>query len=206
MGLMDVSKMKVGSTAFGPVATVVSTDLPDWPGVEKWFTDENPSTGSRRSNRAVLRRLVRNSSGVNLKPKRLCRFKVGTMGAEVDGYTHVPSQGSYIVLDEFLPTAGVRTGDICWGVIRGPATVITSELADAGNLITQGAQVVAATGATSQADSSAGRVAIQTFNASTAVDQSTNLNSAVNAVGRAMSAKTTANSDADLLVDVDYHR
>jgi hypothetical protein len=206
MGLMDVSKLKVGQTAYGPVATVDTAGLPDWPGVEKWFPDENPSTGSRRSNRAVLRRLVRNSSGINLKPKRLARFKVGTLGAEVDGYTHTSAQGSYCVLDEFLPAAGVRNGDICWAVIRGPTTVITAIAADATNVINQGDLVIAASGATSQSDPFAGRAAVYSINAATTADQTLNLQGAIHSLGRAMSAQTTANTDVDLLVDVDYHK
>lgn len=205
MGLLDISKLKRGQTAFGPVATTSATDLADWPGSEKWSTDENPSTGVRRSNRAVLIRLVRNSAGVSLKGKRLAVFKAGTLGCEVDGYTRLTGAGNYIALDEYLPSAGVRANDICWGVVRGPAMLTTNDVGDATNVFSQGSNVIAATAASSQ-DDTAGKVAVQSFNASTQVDQSTNLNQAVNAVGRAMTAKTTGNTNADLLVDIDYHR
>ena len=118
----------------------------------------------------------------------------------MDGYARLFAARSFPV-DEFLPSAGVAVNDLFWIVMQGPAIVLTGIACDAGNVITEGDRVVAATGATSQA-TTAGRV--RTHDQDTAANStgSALANQIFNAIGAALSAKTTANTNADLLVDV----
>lgn len=210
-GAYDVSRIKRGMTAFGPVVTITAAmqaGLADWLGTEKWVNDDSPTGGvATRSKRRVLIRLVKNSSGITLKPKRAVRFKEGTLGCEVDGYTHQIGQGSYAIVDEFLPTGGVRNGDYFWVALRGPTLVKTSTLGTAVNVISQGSLVVADTAASSQNDTNAGRFRVYDIESPTdAASALANHNKANNALGRAQTAKTTGDTDADVLVDADYHR
>ena len=202
MSLFDQGEFGRGKTFYGPTAAIDSNNLggADLLGKEKWFTDTiNSGSPQTRSKRHVLCRLVRNSSGITLLGKRLVQFKAGTKGTEVDGYTRIFGQGGYAASDEYLPSAGVRANDIFWVVIRGPAIVTTALEGDATNVITTADRVVAGTAAASTG-TSAGRVAVESFASATAA-----ATVRPNSLGVAQSAKTTANTGADLLVDIDYH-
>ena len=161
------------------------------------------ATGARpaRSNRDVYCMCVRNVSGIALLPKRLVTLqKTGTDGkfflGRVDGYATVTADGPAYPVDEFLTSAGVPNNDLFWIVVRGPATVLTDIAAAAGNVINVGDSVVALTAATSQA-TTAGRIAAQLLTGATALLA----NQVQNRVGRALSAATTSNTAADLLID-----
>lgn len=202
MSLFDQGEFQRGKTFYGPSATIDSNNLggADLLGNEKWFTDTiNSGSPTTRSKRRVLCRLVRNSSGITLAGKRLVKFKAGTNGTEVDGYTRIQGEGAYACSDEYLTSAGVRDGDVFWVVIKGPAVVTTSVAGDAGNVITNTSRVIAATAAASTG-TTAGRVEVITQVASTQLGTV-----GIQSLGVAQSAKTTANTGADLLVDVDYH-
>lgn len=205
----DKAIINRGATLHGPVATI-TTEMEAYGatliGQEKWMEDGSPNSMATRSKRRTLLRLVKNSSGINLKPGRLVRFKDATSGCEVDGYTHAIGQGDYGVVDEFLPSAGVRNKDCFYVAVRGPTEVITNTAADATNVIPLGSLVMAATAASSQNDTNAGRVSVVSFaDPSTAGIALQNHNNAMNAVGRAQSAKTTGNTDVRILVDQVYH-
>lgn len=154
-----------------------------------------------RSNRDVLCLCVRNVGAVNILPKQLCNLQLaGTDGryylARVDGESNATAQRAYPA-DEWLPAAGVPPNDLFWLVIKGPATVKTALDGGADNVFTVGEVVVALTAATSGA-TTAGRVAPQDLTGSTALLG----NQIQNAVGWALSAATTANTNADLLIEV----
>jgi hypothetical protein len=101
------------------------------------------------------------------------------------------------VVDEWLPSAGVVDDDLFWIVRKGPTLVLTDLAGGAANVITSGANLVALTAATSQA-TTAGRVQEYAFTTNVTALQS----QVLNRLGKAMSAKTTANTNADLLVDL----
>jgi len=170
------------------------------------YTQSASNMGARkhRTGRYVHCRLVKNSAGAALLPKRVVRFKVsGTAyGAEVDGYVRTTAERGYPV-DEFLPAAGVPDGGYFWIVVRGPAMVITPLAGTEFNGdITEGTVLVALTAITSGATTS-GRLAVQNITGSTQTsDYSFILSQAENYVGRALSAKTTGNTNADLLIEV----
>lgn len=157
-----------------------------------------------RTGRYVRCRLVKNGSGISLLPKRLARFQISGVnyGAIVDGYTATDYERGYPV-DEFLPSTGVPDGSYFWIVVDGPA-LVKLPLAGSGfnGDITEGTVIVALTAATSGA-TTAGRVAVQNITASTQTsDYSQILKEAQNMIGRALSAKTTGNTNDDLLVEV----
>jgi hypothetical protein len=180
-------------------------------GAEWYFNDKvwaNPPgvVGARqdRTNRLVRCRVVRNVSGITLRAKALVNLQTtGTDGryyeGRVDGYSAAPAQRAY-PLDEFLSAAGLPNLDLGWIVIEGPATVQTDLAAIAS--INVGDIVVAnnAGGATASGTTSTtgGRVTNQSLTGATAPLA----NQIMNFVGRALSAVTTSQTGADLLIDV----
>lgn len=194
----------LGETFYGG-ETIDANDLGgvNLEGKEWVFEDINPVTGAHRTGRSKRCRIVRNVSGVALLPKRLVRFQAsGTnYGSRVDGYTHVPSQEGYPV-DEWLPAAGVPANDLFWIVLEGPAVcILTRDAALDGAVVAVGNWVVAETAATSQSATTAGHVQVK----GTTTGATDVLGDAViNRVGRALSAKTTADTGTDILVDVGH--
>jgi hypothetical protein len=170
------------------------------------FEDVDYSLGTvgakaARSGRLIKCMCVRNVSGINLLPKRLAQLQ--TTGADgryalgrVAGYATTGGQRSYPI-DEFLPAAGVPNNDLFWLVVEGPAMVITDLAGAANNVISVGSFVDALTAATSQA-TTAGRVAPVDFSGVAA----TFVQVALGRVGMALSAVTTGNTNANLLVEV----
>lgn len=68
---------------------------------------------------------VKNSSGIALLPGRIAKMKKSApFGTEVDGYVTGPTEVG-VVVDEFLPAAGVANGDVFWVVYEGPTRVAT---------------------------------------------------------------------------------
>lgn len=152
-----------------------------------------------RTNRQVRCMVVRNVGAAAILPKRLVTFQL-TAGqpftGRVDGYARTTAARAYPV-DEFLPAAGCPVNDLCYIVIEGPAKVLTDIATGAGSVFNVGDVAVALTAATSGA-TTAGRVAPQDLTGATAVLG----NQVANRVGFAISAVTTANTAADLLIDV----
>lgn len=171
-------------------------------GVVKYFDDVAPSTTpgvkSKRSDKQVKCVLVRNAAGVALLPKLVVKWKSGKRGKQVDGYCNVDHEACAGVVDEHLPAAGVPANDLFWLAVEGPTLVTTSSVGDATNVWAVDQIATALTAATSQGSATAGRV--RPFAVTT---NTTNVASiAFNRIGRAMSAKTTANTSADLLMDL----
>ena len=171
-------------------------------GAEWVFEDVHASTGVARTGRPVRCRVVRNSSGINLLPKRLAKFEDGALehGSRVDGYAinsaaNTPEAGYPI--DEYLPAAGVPTNDLFWVVIEGPATVITSIADLTAAVLGIGDWAVAVTAATSQA-TTAGRIITQLLSGATA-PLAANVQ---NRVGRALSGAVTTSTATDVVLDV----
>lgn len=176
-------------------------------GKEYVFEDVDPraaatspgSSPGQRTGRYVRCRIVRNVSGVTLLPKRVVSGQktAGMFTKRIDGYTTLTAGDRLGVIDEYLPAAGVKNGDLFWLVVEGPALCLTDIAGGAANVINVGDRVVALTAATSQA-TTAGRVASQDITGATSV-----LGGQIeNMIGRALSARTTANTNTDILVDV----
>ena len=151
-----------------------------------------------RSDRIVKLRAVRNDSGIALLPKRLARFKAATKNTEIDGYCTTTAAPFAGVVDEWLPSAGVADNDIFFIVVGGPSNCLT-DIASV-DTITEGDSLVSLTAVTSQA-TTAGRVDAAAY----AVTETSLANQIKNEIGRALEAKTSANTNADILVDIRYN-
>lgn len=181
--------------------TTTLTDGAQYEGHEWVFEDLDYSVqGAKpaRTNRYVRCRIVRNVAAAALLPGRLARFikTAGNYGAQVDGYTATTAERGYPI-DEWLPAAGVAVNDLFWIVVDGPAAVKTDLAGGANNVINVGDVLVALTGATSGA-TTAGRVAPQDLTGATALLA----NQQQNRIGYALTARTTGNTDASVLVEV----
>lgn len=145
---------------------------------------------------------LRNTSGITLLPKRLGLLDL-TAGRgqikNVDGYAHDLLIGPCVLIDPWLPAAGVADDDIFWGIIKGPALMLTPFAgADFNGDIAAGAPLVAATGTTS-GNTTGGRVSNVTLPGQTGATAA--FSAAANLVGYAMSARTTGVTHADILVN-----
>jgi hypothetical protein len=173
-----------------------STDGAGLLGQEFIVEDKDPSDPTKkRSNRLVHLKVVRNSSGITLLPKRLARYKAATVNTEVDGYPAAVATWFAGVIDEFLPSAGVATNEVFYIVTKGPSNCLTD--IGAPDDIVADDVLVSIAGATSQS-TTAGRVDLQVLTGATAVLAV----QVQNRVGRAMSAVTSGNTNSSILVDV----
>lgn len=178
-------------------------------GLTKTFADldysVNPAVA--RSQGQVVCRLVRNSSGISLLPKMVVTWKSGARGKEVDGYADFsPDIDVAGIVDEWLPSTGVANNDYFWLVVKGPTLALTGLVGDETNSIGMHAWLINLTGAASTVSTTSGRVGpavLPTAGLTTNITfaQSNNLHK----IGRAMSAKTTANTNASILIDVDLY-
>jgi hypothetical protein len=154
-------------------------------GKEFEFEDEFHGTGHK-----VRVRVVRNSGAFNLKPKRLVTFDAAAYGRRCNGHTAVDAAYAFPV-DERLPAAGVVPNDLFYVVVSGPALCVTP---NAGVAIAAGARLVGLTAASTN-DADSGKI---TDAATLVADE------AANKVGRAMSALTVGQTNADVLVGVGW--
>jgi hypothetical protein len=203
-----------GSTYFGggtPVSTAGDASY-DFEGREYEVDDiiytPGPTKGTLRSREKVILRIVRNTAGSALLPKRLVSFENGTFwGRRVNGYTTTTAAHGYPV-DEYLPAAGVADDDLFYIVVSGPATVL-SDLATAdSNKFTYGADILALTAATSGA-TTAGRARVLDTLAQI-TSQATNLatvrDSIRNVIGKAMTTQgATSHTAVDILARINRY-
>ena len=181
-------------------------------GIVKIFKDMDYSgagVGARapRSGGEVTCILVRNASGVALLPKMAVVWKSGARGKQVDGYARpTPDRAIAGIVDEWLPSTGVAANDYFWLTVRGPTLAITSAAADETCVFSVDDWLVNATAAASTHSTTAGRVQplippTSGLTTNITFAQSSNLYK----FARAMSAKTTANTNSDILVYVDLY-
>lgn len=180
-------------------------------GMEKWVEDIDLSSGSgaktARSGRFIKIRCVRNMSAAPILPKQLVQLDK-TNNTRVTGTCDTTGQKCYPA-DEYLPAAGVPQYDLFWIVTNGPAMCKTpfTGAAFSGADIAAGdplTSVSSAAGSTATGTTAAiGRVSTINPNAATDSTQTENaINLTYRILGSAMSAKTTGNTNADILVDV----
>jgi hypothetical protein len=169
------------------------------------FKDEYRSGSGvlvKRSNQLITAMCVRNVSGIALTPGRLVRWKALFRGKRVDGYTTTTTAEVAGVVDDALPSTGVANNDLFWLIRKGPCLVKTPLVADVSNVFTENDILIAMTAVTSQS-TTAGRPITWALTAtSTGTTDGTGALYIINRIGRAMSAKTTANTNADLLCDL----
>lgn len=175
-----------------------------WSGTAGVKSDRGIAAG-----RLVRCRLVRNNSGITLLPKKLVQLDPANPGRAI-GYVVNTGQRGYPV-DEFLPSTGVPNGDLFWIVVEGPAVVLSAYTGAqfGGGDVATGVILTSVTttaGSTQTGTTSEnGRAAIYTTVAATTTAQFTLLQNVLsNWSGRALSARTTGETNSDLLVDVRY--
>lgn len=169
-------------------------------GMEIIFTDdfkEGAGVRKARSSQMTHAVLVRNTSGFNLTPGRSVSWASGYRGRRVDGYTRTTAQEVAGYVDDQLPAAGVAPNDLFWLLRKGPALIKTPTAGGAGNVFAEGDILVALTAATSGGPT-AGRPAVVAVAATT-----NSYLSIVNRAARVMSAMTTAQTDSNMLVDLE---
>lgn len=177
-----------------------------WEGACFWFEDIDRTSSrirtgrSRRTGRAIGACLIRNTSGIALLGKRLARMERDTTTpreylGRADGYADALREQGVVVIDPDLDSNGVAANDLFWGIFAGPTTILTPNAGAAFNGdIAAHAPIVAATAATTQT-SLAGRVSN--------ITGSEDFTDAINLVGFALSARTTGETDSDLLINAD---
>lgn len=150
------------------------------------------ATDSQNATKIV--RCVRNNSGIALLPGRIVRYKAGSEGFRVDGYTCTTAERGAGIVDPFLPAAGVADKDLFYITVNGCDAVLTSLTANEEAVFSAGSVLIALTAATSQA-TTAGRVTAQDLTGATALLG----NQLQNRIGVALSASTTANTNSSKL-------
>ena len=178
------------------------------------FTDtlwvsSTPGAKSQRTGYKVKCMLVKNDSGAALLPKRIVQFTAGSTG-KVDGYTTVTGERAAGVVDEFLPAAGVPDDAYFYIVVEGPSLCLTDIAGAANNLIALDTPLIALTAATSGA-TTAGRVvplsiittAATTYTGTELLDFAAK---AINQFGVALTARTTTQTNTDILVNTNFRK
>lgn len=163
------------------------------------------STNKKRpTGHTVKAVLLRNVSGFTMLGKRLASVRASAgypQVEEVDGYAITLAQKGCVVVDSWLPSTGVPDDDIFWGIIKGPCEVLTGFTGAVfnGDVAVAG-QLVAATYNGTTGNSEAGRVSNVTLPGQTGETQAFAM--AANLLGCALSARTTGETNAALLVQV----
>ena len=184
-----------GKTYHGGTPTSIGRSV-EIEGTEKAFRDEikvGNEPRRKRSGKFRYARLVRNTSGMALTPGRLVTWESGFRNRRVDGYARTTGVEVAGVVDPDLPVSGVADDDLFWCFFKGPCDVKT---ALAANAYAEGEVVGALTAVTSGAVTAGRPTVVNT--ATTATLPSVILNR----IGRVMTARTTANTDVDMLVDL----
>lgn len=183
-----------GQTA-GVTAT---TDLTQFEGMVFIVPDTKYGTG-----RDVRLRCVRNNTGIALSAKQLVVFTNANKMA-VDGLTRLgpaaaagPDHG--VPVDDAYGSVTIAAGDLFYVIEAGPCMLVVSKTAGYESSIATGDILTAATAAASTHTTTAGRVAAGTL-AITGNTAQGMLKSIFNHLGRAISARTTAETGADILV------
>ncbi len=191
-------------------ADTTATSTKSIVGLTKTFADLDYSVNPAlsRSQNQVVCMLVRNSSGISLLPKRCVSWKTGLRGKEIDGYTEAAGGDAAVagIVDEWLPAAGVANNDYFWLTVKGPTLAVTGMAADETNLINMDDWLITLVAAASTFSTTSGRLGPAIL---PTAGQTTNITFAASAmlhkVGRAMSAKTTTNTNANILVFMDLY-
>lgn len=198
-----------GKTWFdGTTPPTTFSETVDLEGRLRNFDNTDSATGvnaaqSKHTGRQVVARFVRNVSGITLEAKRIVKYATGHIGKRIDGYGTVNDERCAGVVDDHYAT-GILNNDLGWIIVQGPCLVKTDLASGANNVISQGDVMLALTAATSQA-TTAGRMYAWagTFNVTSDVTTGRIANVAMNRIGQALTARTTANTNTDTLIDLE---
>lgn len=177
-----------------------------WEGAIFEIQDKATATSvARRSGRGRLVMIVRNKAGITLLPKRGVLLKTDG-GADyfgrVNGYNTTLGQSHVAgIVDDLLPSTGCASNDLCFITVKGPCIALTPNAGAEfnGADIAAGNKLVACTAAGSTT-SAGGRLTNVTLVGQTGTTAAFDF--ATNLVAVALSARTTGETGADLLVHV----
>lgn len=169
------------------------------------MTTSSSGVRSKRSTVFNVVRLVKNSSGAALLPKRVVRFKAGTNGTEVDGYVASTEGRGAGVVDEWLPATGVPDGGFFYILREGVGLGLTALEAADTTAIAQGDMVLGQTAAASTS-TTAGRLTPPVLTAATTGQVPQAVQRGLAVFGIAQSAMTSGGTDSDILVSWDFTR
>lgn len=159
---------------------------------------------ARLTGRQITAILLRNESGFTMLGKRVAKVKEsGGYGdfEAVDGYCAVKADAHLVFIDPNLPATGIADDDIFWGILRGPTIVLSPfEAGGFDKAIAAGDPLVGATGSTT-GTSGVGRVSVGGVLAGGSLAGTDAYAQARNNLGRALSARTTGETNADILVE-----
>jgi hypothetical protein len=158
----------------------------------------------RKTGRTITAMLVRNTAAFAILGKRVVKLtEAGGYGdlSAVNGYTCVKADDHCAFSDPGLPSAGCAANDIMWVILEGPTTVLAPHVGGGfDKAIAKGDPLVAATGTTT-GTSDEGRVSVGGVLAGGSLAATEAYIHARNNLGRALSARTTGETDGELLVD-----
>jgi len=176
----------------------------EYEGTVRTFGDFDVPSGtapkSRRTGGDVVCKLVRNVSGFALTPKRLVSWASGYRNKRVAGYARTTACEVAGVVDEFWPASGVPDGELFWLAVKGHHKILTSLAGNGENVISAGDWLVALTAATTAATTAGRASAIDLTGATSLLGTQI-----LNRIGRAASAMTTAQTNTDVLVELDLY-
>lgn len=166
-------------------------------------TQSYNSLGPDPNGRAITVRVVRNVSGITLKPKRLVRYQLATtginLGTRVDGYTIGVSDIPAGMVDDLLPAGGVVDQDLFYIVVEG--TTVGTSLTTGSVAINQGDRLVPGLGTAKNNTTDSGCVTSQDLTGATA----TLANNIQNCIGRsdAIVEVTTTTTNVPLVINLE---
>lgn len=216
---LGTGKCPPGRTWFGASATIVTDNTAEaLLGTEIEVKNKVALTSkTRRNEKKRWLRFVKNASGVTLYPKLGVIWGTANVGTHVYGVQSGNLAGAAIagIVDDWLPSAGVRPNDYFWIVVEGEVLGLTPIAAGdvtvgaiaAGDLVMCGITTANSTGATSGSPITAytgGRITksvYPTFTATQTTD-GTMWSSARHSFARALSARTTNETQSDILIEI----
>lgn len=179
-----------------------------------WGNSGGVKPGRTTSNaRDQVVRLMRNVSGVTLYAKQLVQVD-STNPNRILGRQNVLFGPAYPI-DEFLPATGVPNGDLCWVVIGGPALCLTPMTGAEFNAVSIAAGDILGAATTNGGSTAAGSTApagrvAAVLPVNVAITTNTQyselLRYATGWFGRAVSAMTSGQTNADILIDIGWRR
>lgn len=199
-----------GPFGIGKVENGVNADsnpvLRHWLGRRRDFHDLDYSVTGLTSGRSLLSGndlsaiCLRNNSGITLIGKQLAMVTQSGRDAvkNIAGYGNRNTSQGLVVVDPWLPATGVPNGYLFWGFVKGVLTVKTPlDGATFNGDIAAMAPLVCVTETATTGGTTAGRACGVTLAGQTAATASVQVAAAI--IGRALSARTTGETNADLL-------
>lgn len=210
------NKCPPGRTWFGASLTVVTDNSAEGLLGQEIEVKNKAALSSvtRRNQKSRWMRFVKNNSGCILYPGQAVVYGTSRIGEYIAGVQGASAAEQIAgVVDDWLPASGVRVGDYFWIVVEGEVLALTpmagSEFVAtsivAGDLLRTGITGAASTGATSGAPLTGftgGRVLPVLDYSVTAQTNGTLWASERGRFARALSSKTSGQTNSQILIDI----